>query len=85
MDLATRLIALSSHPWVALSNVVQPLLIAIPMGGLKNLKPSLWHNWLACLAVNQKVGGSSPPRDIIVIDLWLGAVAHAYNPSTLGG
>lgn len=26
---------------------------------------SLWCNWLARLAVNRKVGGASPPRDMV--------------------
>ena len=30
-------------------------------------QPSLWRNWLARSAVNRKVGGSSPPRDVIVL------------------
>ena len=28
-------------------------------------QPSLWRNWLARSAVNRKVGGSSPPRDVL--------------------
>ena len=27
---------------------------------------SLWRNWLARSAVNRKVGGSSPPRDVLL-------------------
>ena len=30
-------------------------------------QPSLWRNRLARSAVNRKVGGSSPPRDVIVL------------------
>ena len=29
---------------------------------------SLWRNWLARSAVNRKVGGSSPPRDVITFE-----------------
>ena len=29
--------------------------------------PSLWRNRLARSAVNRKVGGSSPPRDVPVL------------------
>ena len=31
---------------------------------------SLWRNRLARSAVNRKVGGSSPPRDVILFLLW---------------
>ena len=31
--------------------------------------PSLWRNRLARSAVNRKVGGSSPPRDVLIFKL----------------
>src|SRR4029434_2036578 len=34
---------------------------------LHNFAQSLWRNWLARSAVNRKDGGSSPPRDEIVL------------------
>ena len=41
--------------------------------------PSLWPNWIRRLTTNQKIGGSSPSRDIF---LFLGkgfAYTHRYR------
>ena len=40
---------------------------------------SLWRNWLARSAVNRKVGGSSPPRDVSVLSLYLIYENGSYN------
>ena len=35
-------------------------------GAICTTAKSLWRNWLARSAVNRKVGGSSPPRDVAI-------------------
>ena len=42
----------------------------------ENIIASMWRNRLACLAVNRKVGGSSPPRDV---DLFMMRCVVAEN------
>ncbi len=39
---------------------------------------SLWRNWLARSAVNRKVGGSSPPRDV---DIFCGSGRDKLVPN----
>ena len=54
------------------------------MTGFQVTARSLWRNWLARSAVNRKVGGSSPPRDVcncftIVIALGFSMIGHTAS------
>ena len=44
-----------------------------------NVQLSLWRNRLARSAVNRKVGGSSPPRDVFLIFFPLAHHVHCES------